>query len=42
MGIAEFAHYSIRAPDLDSSLRFYVGILNLSEGYRPPFMFSGR
>ncbi|HEY2660525.1 MAG TPA: VOC family protein [Caulobacteraceae bacterium] len=41
MGVARLAHYSIRTSDLERSRRFYVEVLNLRVGYRPPFDFPG-
>lgn len=34
-------HYSIRAADLARTRDFYVKVLGLDEGYRPPFDFEG-
>ena len=34
-------HYSIRTQDLDACERFYVGLLGLQVGPRPPFPFPG-
>jgi catechol 2,3-dioxygenase-like lactoylglutathione lyase family enzyme len=41
MAIAQLGHYSVRTADLAASRRFYVEILQLREGYRPPFDFPG-
>ncbi len=41
MGMRKLGHYSIRTKDLERSLRFYVDILGLRTGYRPPFDFPG-
>ncbi|MET0211105.1 MAG: VOC family protein [Burkholderiaceae bacterium] len=41
MTIRKLAHFSVRTMDLDASRRFYVEILGLHEGYRPPFDFPG-
>ena len=41
MGIRKLGHYSIRTGDLEASRRFYTGILELKEGFRPPFKFPG-
>ena len=41
MAIEKLAHYSIRTHDLDASRRFYVDLLGLRPGYRPPFPFPG-
>ena len=41
MSIVKLAHYSVRAQDLDASRRFYIEVLGLREGYRPPFPFPG-
>lgn len=34
-------HFSIRSPDLHACERFYVGLLGLAVGPRPPFPFPG-
>ncbi len=34
-------HYTIRARDLAASLAFYVEVLGLTDGERPPFSFPG-
>jgi catechol 2,3-dioxygenase-like lactoylglutathione lyase family enzyme len=34
-------HFSIRSLDLDACERFYVGLLGLAKGPRPPFPFPG-
>jgi catechol 2,3-dioxygenase-like lactoylglutathione lyase family enzyme len=39
--LGRLAHYAVRAPDLAASRRFYVELLGLREGYRPPFAFPG-
>ncbi|WP_312513677.1 VOC family protein [Massilia sp.] len=41
MGISKLGHYSIRTTDLEASRRFYTTILELKEGFRPPFRFPG-
>ena len=41
MPIRKLAHYSVRTPDLEASRRFYVDVLGLREGYRPPLDFPG-
>jgi catechol 2,3-dioxygenase-like lactoylglutathione lyase family enzyme len=41
MAIARLAHYSVRTRDLQASRRFYVDVLGLREGFRPPFDFPG-
>jgi catechol 2,3-dioxygenase-like lactoylglutathione lyase family enzyme len=34
-------HYSIRTADLEASRRFYVEVMGLRVGFRPPFAFPG-
>lgn len=34
-------HYTIRPVDLEKTRRFYVDVLGLAEGYRPPLGFEG-
>ena len=41
MGLCKLAHYAVRAPDLEASRRFYVEVLGLRPGFRPPFGFPG-
>lgn len=41
MSIAKLAHYSIRSTHLEASRKFYVEVLGLREGFRPPFDFPG-
>jgi len=41
MTIRKLAHYSLRTNRLEATKRFYVDILGLVEGYRPPFDFPG-
>lgn len=41
MTIQTLAHYSVRTTNLDASRRFYVDVLGLQEGFRPPFDFPG-
>ena len=37
MGRLVLDHITIQCRDLESSRRFYVDVLNLKDGYRPPF-----
>ena len=41
MPIRKLAHFSIRTSRLEESKRFYVEILGLRAGYRPPLDFPG-
>jgi catechol 2,3-dioxygenase-like lactoylglutathione lyase family enzyme len=41
MGLARLGHYSIRTADLEASRRFYVEVMGLRVGFRPPFDFPG-
>ncbi|WP_374575669.1 VOC family protein [Phenylobacterium sp.] len=41
MSLTGIAHYAVRTPDLEASRRFYVDVLGLRAGYRPPFPFPG-
>lgn len=41
MALAKLAHYAVRTDDLEASRRFYVEVLGLRVGYRPPFGFPG-
>jgi catechol 2,3-dioxygenase-like lactoylglutathione lyase family enzyme len=41
MGLAKLGHYSIRTADIEASRRFYVEIMGLRVGFRPPFAFRG-
>jgi catechol 2,3-dioxygenase-like lactoylglutathione lyase family enzyme len=41
MPVQKLAHYSIRTTDLGKSRAFYVDVMGMREGYRPPFKFPG-
>ena len=41
MGIEGMNHFNVLTNDVDATRRFYVGVLGLEEGYRPPFSFDG-
>lgn len=41
MGIDAIDHYTILAHDVDASRDFYVDVLGLRDGERPPFDFPG-
>ena len=41
MAIEGMNHFNVLTDDVDATRRFYVGILGLSEGPRPPFRFDG-
>lgn len=41
MALTAIAHYAVRTADLEASRRFYVEVLGLRAGYRPPFPFPG-
>ena len=41
MAITGMNHFTVLTTDLDKSKAFYVGLLGLTEGYRPPFEFPG-
>ena len=41
MTIEGMNHFNVLTDDVDATRRFYVGILGLEEGYRPPFSFDG-
>jgi catechol 2,3-dioxygenase-like lactoylglutathione lyase family enzyme len=41
VAIVKLAHYSIRTPDLQASIRFYTRVLGLQVGPRPDFPFPG-
>ncbi len=41
MSIRKLGHYSIRTGNLGASRRFYADVLELKEGFRPPFKFPG-
>jgi catechol 2,3-dioxygenase-like lactoylglutathione lyase family enzyme len=41
MDIQRVDHYSIRTDDLERSRRFYIDVIGLEEGPRPPFDFPG-
>lgn len=34
-------HFTVLSSDLERSKAFYINVLGLSEGYRPPFAFPG-
>ena len=34
-------HFTVLSSDLERSKAFYINILGLTEGYRPPFAFPG-
>ena len=34
-------HFTVLTADLEKSKAFYIGLLGLTEGYRPPFEFPG-
>ena len=36
MAIEAMNHFTVLTKDLDATRNFYVGILGLKEGYRPP------
>ncbi len=39
--ITEMNHFTVLAEDLDATLHFYVDVLGLTEGPRPPLGFPG-
>ena len=41
MGIAGMNHFTVLSGNLDATKAFYIGILGLKEGYRPPLGFPG-
>ena len=41
MAIEGMNHFNVLTDDVDATRRFYVGILGLAEGERPPFRFDG-
>ncbi|HUF20630.1 MAG TPA: VOC family protein [Burkholderiales bacterium] len=41
MAIDGMNHFTVLADDLEASRNFYIGILGLEEGYRPPLGFPG-
>lgn len=41
MPISKLAHYSVRTPNLQESVRFYTQVLGLRVGFRPAFNFPG-
>lgn len=41
MSIRKLGHYSVRTARLEESTRFYVEVLGLKVGYRPPLDFPG-
>jgi len=41
MGIQGMNHFNVLTDDVDATRRFYVGVLGLTEGERPPFAFDG-
>ena len=41
MNIVGMNHFNVLTDDVDATRRFYVGILGLTEGSRPPFKFDG-
>ncbi len=41
MAIEGMNHFTVLSSDLEKSKNFYVEVLGLTEGYRPPFAFSG-
>jgi catechol 2,3-dioxygenase-like lactoylglutathione lyase family enzyme len=41
MAIEGMNHFNVLTDDVDATRRFYVGILGLVEGERPPFKFDG-
>jgi len=41
MPIGRLAHYAVRTRDLGAATAFYVDILGLTPGPRPPFAFPG-
>jgi catechol 2,3-dioxygenase-like lactoylglutathione lyase family enzyme len=41
MGIEGMNHFNVLTDDVDATRRFYIGIIGLTEGERPPFAFGG-
>ena len=41
MTIEAMNHFNVLTNDVEATRRFYVGVLGLEEGYRPPFSFDG-
>lgn len=41
MAVDKLAHFSVRSTNMEASKRFYVDVMGLKEGYRPPFNFPG-
>ncbi len=41
MMIKGMNHFTVLSSDLEKSKQFYIDILGLKEGYRPPFAFPG-
>ena len=41
MTIESMNHFTVLSSDLERSKTFYINILGLKEGYRPPFAFPG-
>lgn len=41
MAIAGMNHFTVLSSDLERSKAFYINVLGLTEGYRPPFTFPG-
>ncbi len=41
MGLQGLHHYTIRPVDLEATRAFYVDVLGLEVGYRPPLSFPG-
>lgn len=41
MTIEGMNHFTVLSKELEKSKNFYIGVLGLTEGYRPPFAFPG-
>jgi len=41
MTIEGMNHFNVLTNDVEATRRFYVDVLGLEEGYRPPFSFDG-
>jgi catechol 2,3-dioxygenase-like lactoylglutathione lyase family enzyme len=41
MAIEGMNHFNVLSDDVDATRRFYVGVLGMVEGERPPFGFPG-
>ena len=41
MAITAMNHFTVLTKDLEATKAFYVGLLGLKEGYRPPLGFPG-